>query len=99
MRCSERIRNSPQRYKPGFGADREWKNDAIASIICMIQDRSINSNVDKDDILLLLAEWDAEDFMDTPSKFHIRESYALKTQIYDPDAPTYMEALSVENPE
>ena len=35
--------------------------------------------------------------MDTPSTFHMRESYALKTQIHDPDTPTYMEALSGEN--
>ena len=33
------------------------------------------------------------------STFHMRESYALKTQIHDPDTPTYMEALSGENPE
>ena len=79
MRRSERIRNSPQRYNPGFGASREWKNDAIASIVYMIQDRDFDSNVDKDDILSLLAEWDAEDCMDTPSIFHTRESYALKT--------------------
>ena len=65
----------------------------------MIQDRDFDINVDTDDILLLLAEWDAEDCMYTPSTFHIRESYALKTQIHDPDTPTYMEALSGENSE
>ena len=47
-----------------------------------------------DDILSLLAEWDAEDFTDVPSKFHMRESYALKSQSHDPDTPTYMESLS-----
>ena len=47
-----------------------------------------------DDILLLLAEWDLEYCMDTPSMFHMRESYVLKTQRHDPDTPTYMEALS-----
>ena len=31
------------------------------------------------------------------STFHMRESYALKTQSHDPDTPTYMEALSGEN--
>ena len=51
VRRSERIRNSPQRYNPGFGAAREWKNDAVASIVYMIQDRNLNSNVDTDDIL------------------------------------------------
>ena len=59
----------------------------------MIQDRDIDSNVDTDDILSWLAEWDAEDCMDTPSKFHMRESYALKTESHNPDTPTYMEAL------
>ena len=29
----------------------------------------------------------------------MRESYALKTQSHDPDTPTYMKALSGENPE
>ena len=46
MRRSECIRNSPQRYNPRFGATREWNND-------------LDSNVDTDDILSLLAEWDA----------------------------------------
>ena len=55
VRRSERIRNSPQRYNPGLGSAREWKNDAVASIVYMIQDRVINSNVDTDDILSLLA--------------------------------------------
>ena len=65
----------------------------------MIQDRGLNGNVDTYDILWLLAELDAEDCMDTPSTFHMRESYALKTQSHDPDTPTYMEALSGENSE
>ena len=64
------------------GAAREWKNNAVASIVYMTQYRDYDSNVDTDDILSLLAEWDAE-----------RESYAIKTQIHDPDTPTYMEAL------
>ena len=97
MRRSERIRNSPHQYNPGFGAAREWKNDAVASIVYMIQDRDINSNVDTDDILLLLAERYAEYCIGTPSMFHMRESYALKTQIHDPDTLKYMEALSGEN--
>ena len=63
----------------------------------MIQDRDFDSNVDTDDILLLLSEWDAEDCMDTPSTFHMRESYALKTQGHDPDTTTYMEVLSGKN--
>ena len=99
MRRSECIRNYPQRYNPVFGAAREWKNNDVASIVYMIQDRDFDSNVDTDEILSLLAEWDAEYCMDTPSTFHIIESYALKTQSHDPDTPTYMEALSGKNPE
>ena len=48
VRRSERIRNFPQRFNPGFGAAREWKNDAVASIVYMIQDRDYDSNVDTD---------------------------------------------------
>ena len=51
VRRSEQIRNSPQRYKPVFGAAREWKNDDVASILYIIQYMDINSNVDTDDIL------------------------------------------------
>ena len=65
----------------------------------MIQYRDFYRNVDTYDILSLLAEWDAEDFMDTPSTFHMRESYALNNQSHDPDTPTYMEALSGKNSE
>ena len=35
VRRYKRIRNSPQRYNPGFGAAREWKNDAVSSIAYM----------------------------------------------------------------
>ena len=51
VRRSERIINSSQRYNPGFGAAREWNNDAVASIVYMIQDRDFDSNVYTDDIL------------------------------------------------
>ena len=97
VRCYERIRNSSQQYNPGFGAAKKCKDEAVASIVYMIQDKYLNSNIDTDDILSLLDKWDAEDYMDTPSTFHIRESYVLNTQIHDPDTPTYMEALSGEN--
>ena len=97
VRCSKRIINSPLRYNPGFGDAREWKNENVESILYMIQYRYIKSNVDTDDILSLLAEWNAEDCMNKPSTFHMRESYALKTQIHDPDTPMYMEALLGEN--
>ena len=57
---------SPQHYNPGFGSAREWKNDDVSSIVYMNQYRDLDSNVDTDDILLLLAEWYTEDCMDTP---------------------------------
>ena len=78
----------PQRFNPKFRAATEWKSNAVANIVYMIQDRYYDSNVDTYDILSLQAEWDAE-----------RESYAIKTQSHDPDTPIYMEALSGENPE
>ena len=90
MRRSEHIRKYPQRYNPGFGAAREWKNDAVASIVYIIQDGDFNSNVDTDDILSLLDDWDAEYCMDTPSTFHMREYYVIKSQSHNPDTPTYV---------
>ena len=97
MRRSEKNGKSPQRYDPGFGADRKWNSDAVTSIIFMIQDGYLNSNIDTYDILSILAEWNAEDCMDAPSPFHMRESYVLKHQIHNPDNLTYMEALSGEH--
>ena len=99
VRRSKRIRNSPQRYNPGFRASREWKNDAVRSIVYMIQDGDYDSNVDTDDILSLLPDWDVEDCMDMQSMFHMREYYVLRSQIHDSDTPTYMEALSGEDSE
>ena len=51
VRPSERIRKYPQRYNPGFGAAREWNNNAVAIVVYMIQDGDLNSNVDMNDIL------------------------------------------------
>ena len=66
VRRYECIRNSPHQYNPGFGAAREWKNNAVASIVYMIRYRDLNRNIDTDAILSLLAEWYAEYCMDTP---------------------------------
>ena len=66
VRRSERIINSPQRYNPGYGIAREWKNDDVASMVYIIQDRDLTRNVYMDDILSLLAEWYTEDCMDMP---------------------------------
>ena len=54
MRRSERIINSPQRYNPGFGAAREWKNDDVASIFYMIHYGDYYIIFDKDNIISLL---------------------------------------------
>ena len=66
MRRSERIINHQQCYNPEFRAAREWKNAAVVIIVYMIQDRDLNINVDTDNILSLLADWDSEGCMDTP---------------------------------
>ena len=69
VRRSERIINSPQRYNLGYGIAREWKNDDVASMVYIIQDRDLNRNVDMDDILSLLAECYTEYCMDMPQRF------------------------------
>ena len=63
----------------------------------MIQDRDFDRNVDTDDIILLLAEWDEKSCMDTPSTFYMRESYSIKTKSHDTDTTMNMEAISDEN--
>ena len=98
-RRSKCLKNYPQGYNPVFGATRDWKNNAVASLVYMIQDRDYDINVGTDDILSLLDEWDAEDCMDMLSTFHMKQSYALKTQSHNPDTTTYMEPLSGENSE
>ena len=72
MSRSEYIIKYTQRYEPGFGATIEWQSDYVASIVYMIQDEDFNRNVDAYEILLLLAEWYTEDFMDTALAFHMR---------------------------
>ena len=99
VKISKCMRKFPQRYNPVFGAAGEWNNDSVASIVYMIQYGYFNINVDTDDILSLLDEWYAEDFMDTSPTFHMREYYVLKSQSHYPDTPTYMETLSGENVE
>ena len=50
--------------------------------------------LDKEMIILLLAEWNTEDCMDAPPMIYMREPHDLKSQIHYPDAPTYVELLS-----
>ena len=45
VRRSKRIRNSPQRYNPGFGAAREWKNDAVASFSTVMSITAADTSV------------------------------------------------------
>ena len=93
VRLSKSIRKYPQQYDTGFVAAREWNNYDVASISYMIQDSYLNSNVDVDGIILLLVDRDAEDYTDASSRFYTREYYVLKSQIHDPDTPTYIKAL------
>ena len=96
-RRSKRIKKYPQRYETGFGDFRVRKSEDVTSIVYIVQYGYLNRNVNMDDILLLMAEWYAKECMDAPSTFHMREYYVIKPQIYDPDTPTYMEALPVEH--
>ena len=63
----------------------------------MIQDGDINRNVNTDDIILLLDEWDAEECMDAPSTFHMRKYYVINYKSYHTDIPNYIETISGEN--
>ena len=60
----------------------------------MIQYGDFNTNVNMDEIILLLAERYEEDLMDQPQTFHIRESYVIKSKVHNPDTTMYMELLS-----
>ena len=91
VRHPKRIIRSLQPYDPGFGADIQQKNNSVTNIVYMIQDEDLNSNVDTYDMLQLLVEWNAEYSTDSQLEFHMRESYIIKSQSYDPDTPTYME--------
>ena len=97
IRHSKRIRKSPQWCDPGFGSDRDWKSDAVASIVYMIQDGDFNRTLDMDKILSLMDEWYKKHCMDAPSIIHMKESYAIKSRSHDPDTSTYMKALSGEH--
>ena len=59
-----------------------------------MQDEVYYINVDAYQILYLLDDWDAEDCMYASTEFHMKEFYALKYQINDPNTPTHMELLS-----
>ena len=59
MRCSERIKKSPQKFGPVLGSTREWNSDDAAIIVYMKQDRDYDSNIDMDNIPLLLDDWGA----------------------------------------
>ena len=65
----------------------------------MIHNEYHGSNMDTDEIILLLDKCDAEDCIDTQSNFQIREYYVPKSHSHNPDTPTPMEALLGENAE
>ena len=69
MILSEGIVRYSQQYDLGFGADIQWKNNVVSSIVFTIQDSNLNSDVNMDEIAFLLFEWYAEYFMDAPSAF------------------------------
>ena len=58
--------------RPRIWTARKWNNNAGESIVHMIQDEDLNSDVDIDEILSLLPEWDSEDCMDSPPEFNMR---------------------------
>ena len=60
-------------------------------LVYMICDGYYDSNVDTYNIILLMAKWDAEYFMDAPFKLHMIKSYALKYKSHDPDIKTYID--------
>ena len=67
MRLSKITRKYPQKYDPGFGAAREWKSYAVSSLVYMIKDGDYDRNIDIENILSLLDDWYAEDFINDPS--------------------------------
>ena len=83
MRRSKHVIKYSHRYDTVLRASREWKSDYVAIIVYMIQDGIFKKNVDMDEMLSLLTEWDTEYCMDVPLTFYIREFYAIMSQIYD----------------
>ena len=53
--------------------------------------------LDMDDIIFLLDDWDAEDYVDAMSTDQIIGYYALKFHSQYIDNPMYMDALSCEH--
>ena len=94
VRRYEHIKNYPQQLNLGFRDSRKWNSDSVLVLVYMIQSGDHDRNVYTYDILSLMVYWNAKYCMDTLSKFHMREYYALKYQIHDNDTPTYTEALS-----
>ena len=54
---------------------RECKSYYVASLVCMIHYGHRDRNVDMENILYLLNEWDVEDYISTAMSLHMRESY------------------------
>ena len=92
--CYGCIRKYPQRYDPVFVSAIDLKSDSVASLVFMTRNGDYDINIDVVNILSFLDKWYAEYFMDVSFTLHIREFYALKSQIHNPGTPIYMDALS-----
>ena len=95
MRCGIN-RKLPHCFRPGFGFTREWKSDTVVILFYMIQYGVHDRKLDIDQILYLMADWYAEDYMGSLQIFHKGESYSLKYQTQGTNDTKYMNALSVE---
>ena len=80
-----------------LGLAIECKSDAVAGRVYMIQYEDFNSNIDTDDILSLMNEWNTEYCMDAQSELHMREYYVINSQRYDTVTTAYTEDLSGEH--
>ena len=90
LRGSNHNRKTPQRFDPGFEDSRKWNSYAVATLVYMIKSGDYDKNIDTDEILSLMAYWDAEDSMDAKSRFHNREFYVLRLKSHNPNTQTYM---------
>ena len=94
---SEHIIKYPQRFDPDFVSKIQWNSDNVVILVYILQDGYCDINLYMDEIPYLLDYWVAEDCMDAPSIFNIRESYAINLHSHYNDDPMYMQALTGDN--
>jgi hypothetical protein len=97
-RASTRTRLTPTRFTPGEGAasqwkNNEWKNTNVLNLAEHMSELKWTDN-DMKEISALLADHDAEE---TAMNYQPAAFTAKKR--YDPDTPSYMEAMSGDNAE